>query len=144
MRLLSCAVIALSLLTVSGPSHANTLDLPELCGGFEILNDPDTRVYRGQSKHRGVTLDTALVITPISNSGATVVFYAWDVQPKWDIDEPGCVPATAYWKKDAMTVYMNRGKIRVTYKFSDDDETSAKYTFKRGQVSSKGAVTLSE
>ena len=143
MRQAISCIVALIALAATGISHANTLNLQELCGGFEILNDPDNRVYRGQSKYRGVTLDTALIMTPISNAGATVVFYAWGIQPKWNIDEPGCAPATSYWKKDAMTVYMARGKIRITYKFSDD-ETSAKYTYRRGDRLSKGAVTLSE
>ena len=130
-------------LATTGPIHADTLDPVELCGEFEILNDPDTRIYQGESEHRGTTHATGLVMTPISNSGATMVFYMWGAQPKWKVDEPGCVPATGYWKKNVMTVYMNRGKIRVAYKFSDD-EMDADYTFKRGSRSTKGSVSLSE
>ena len=143
MRRLVTYGIAFIALTASGWSNASPLNIPELCGGFEILNDPENRVYRGQSKSRGDTLDTALVITPVTRSGGTVVFYVWGEQPKWNIDEAGCAPAVAYWKGDTMTVYMRGAKIRVSYKFSDGG-VSAKYKFKRGGRTSNGEVTLSE
>ena len=141
-RLVSCAV-ALVALTASGWSHASPLNILELCGGFEILNDPENRVYRGQSKSRGATLDTALVITPVTHGGATVVFYLWGEQPKWKIDEAGCVPAVGYWKKNTLTVYMRRAKVQVSYKFSDD-EASAKYKYKWSGGTTNGEVALSE
>ena len=75
-RLVSCAV-ALIALTASGWSNASPLNISELCGGFEILNDPENRVYRGEFKSRGVTLETALVVTPVTTGNVTVVFYLW-------------------------------------------------------------------
>ena len=72
-----------------------------------------------------------------------MVFYVWGEQPKWNIDEAGCTPAVGYWKKDTFTVYMRGAKIRVSYKFSDDD-VSATYKYKRGGHTSNGEVTLSE
>lgn len=139
-RLASCGVAFIAL-AVSGWSNASTLDIPELCGGFDILNDPENRVYRGEFKSRGSTLETALVVTPVTSSGATVVFYVWGEQPKWNIDEAGCVPAVASQKGETMIFYMGGTKTRVTYKFSGD-EASVKY--KRGGRTTKGRVVLSE
>ena len=139
-RLVSCG-IAFIALAVSGWSNASTLDIPVLCGGFDILNDPENRVYRGEFKSKGVTLETALVVTPVTSSGSTVVFYVWGEQPKWKITEAGCTPAAASQKGDTMRFYMGGTKIWVTYKFSGD-EASVKY--KRSGSTTKGKVTLSE
>ena len=139
-RTVSCG-IAFIALAVSGWSNASTLNIPELCGGFDILNVPENRVYRGEIKSRGATLETALVVTPVTSGGATVVFYVWGEQPKSKIDEPGCVPAAASRKGDTMKFYMEDTKVRVTYKFSGD-EASVKY--KRGGATTKGKAALSE
>ena len=138
-RLVSCG-IALVALTASGWSHASPLNIPELCGGFEILNDPENRVYRGQFKKSGATHDTALVITPIALPGSTLVFYVWGEQPKWKISKAGCVPAIGTGKAGTMTVHLNAIKARVTYEFSGD-EVSAKF---KGRNTIKGKLTLSE
>ena len=58
-HLVSCG-IAFIALAVSGWSNASTLDIPELCGEFDILNDPENRVYRGELKWKRDTLETAL------------------------------------------------------------------------------------
>ena len=50
MNRLVAGGIALIALTVSGWSSAAALNVPELCGGFDILNDPENRVYRGKSR----------------------------------------------------------------------------------------------
>ena len=51
-------------LAVSGWSSASTLDVSKLCGGFELFENPETRVYRGQFEdQKGVTLDHVLVVT---------------------------------------------------------------------------------
>ena len=139
-HLVSCG-IAFIALAVSGWSNASTLDIPELCGEFDILNDPENRVYRGELKWKRDTLETALVVTPVTRSGATVVFYVWGEQPKWKIKEAGCVPAAAYQKGDTMTLHMRGTKVRATYKFSGD-EASVKY--KQGGRTTKGKVTLSD
>ena len=140
-RLVSCGV-ALVALTASGWSNASPLDISQLCGGFEILNDPENRVYRGEFKSKGVTLETALVITPVTSSNVTVVFYVWGEQPKWKIAQAGCVPGLGGWKKDTLLVTTRRGKNNVKYKFSGDE---AAVTFKgRGGSTTKGKVTLSE
>ena len=139
-HLVSCG-IAFIALAVSGWSNASTLDIPELCGGFDILNDPENRVYRGEFKSKGVTLETALVVTPVASGGDTVVFYVWGEQPKWKISEAGCTPAAASQKGDTMTFYMGGTKIRATYKFSGDEAT---VKYKRGGRTTKGKVTLSE
>ena len=139
-HLVSCA-IALIALTASGWSYASPLNILELCGGHAIVNDPENRVYRGEYESRGSTLETALVITPVTASGATVVFYLWGVQPKWKIPEAGCRPAVAQQDGETMKLYMRGGKTRVTYEFSGD-EASVKY--KRGGRTTNGKVTLSE
>ena len=140
-RLMSCG-IAFIALAVSGWSNASTLDIPELCGGFDILNDPENRVYRGEFKSKGVTLETALVVTPVTSSNSTVVFYLWGKQPKWKIPEAGCVPGLGGWKKDTLLVTTRRGKNMVKYKFSGDE---AAVTYRgRGGGSTKGKVALSD
>ena len=50
-RLVSCGIVLIAL-AVSGWSNASTLDIPELCGGFDILNDAENRVYRGEFKSK--------------------------------------------------------------------------------------------
>lgn len=140
-RLVFCGV-ALIALTASGWSNASPLNISDLCGGFEILNDPENRVYRGEFKSKGVTLETALVVTPVTSSNVTVVFYLWGEQPKWKIPEAGCVPGLGGWKKDTLLVTTRRGKNNVKYKFSGDE---AAVTFKgRGGSTTKGKVTLSD
>ena len=140
MKRLVTGGIALIALAVSGWSSASTLDIPELCGGLEILNDPENRVYRGQFKSKGVVHETALVTTPIALGGSTLVFYVWGEQPKWKILEAGCVPAIATEKGDTVTVHLNAIKARATYKFSGD-EVSAQF---KGKGTIKGNLTLSE
>ena len=61
--------IGLIALTLSGWSNASPLDISELCGGIELLKHPENRVYRGQFKDGGVTLEHALVVTPITGVG---------------------------------------------------------------------------
>ena len=141
MKRLVTGGIALTALAVSGWSSASTLDIHELCGGFDLLNDSENRVYRGEFKSKGVTLETALVVTPVTSNGRTVVFYLWGEQPKLNISEAGCTPAAASQKGDTMTFYMGGTKIRATYKFSGD-EASVKY--KRGGSTTKGKVALSD
>ena len=142
MKRLVTGGIALIALAVSGWSSASTLDIHELCGGFELLKDPENRVYRGEYKSKGVVLETALVVTPVTSSGVTVVFYLWGEQPKWKIPEAGCVPAVATEKGDKLSLHTRRGKNRITYKFSGD-EASVKFKG-RGGSTTKGKVSLSE
>ena len=140
-RLVFCGIASIAL-AVSGWSNASALDISELCGGFDILNDPENRVYRGEFKSKGVTLETALVVTPVTSGNVTVVFYLWGEQPKWKISEAGCVPGLGGWKKDTLLVTTRRAKNNVKYKFSGDEATA---TFKgRGGSTVKGTVTLSE
>ena len=140
-RLVSCGV-ALIALTASGWSNASPLNISELCGGFEILNNPENRVYRGEFKSKGVTLETALVVTPVTSYDVTVVFYVWGAQPKWKISEADCHPSVATWKGDKLSLHTHRGKNRIIYKFSGDE---AAVTFKgRGGSTTKGKVILSE
>ena len=142
MKRLLVGAVALVALTTAGWGHASPLNIAELCGGFEILNNPENRVYRGEFKSRGVTLETALVVTPVESSNVTVVFYLWGEQPKWNISEAGCVPGLGGWKKDTLLVTTRRGKNKVKYKFSGDE---AAVTFKgRGGRTTKGKVELSE
>ena len=142
MKRLVTGGIALIALAVSGWSSASTLDIHELCGGFELLKDPENRVYRGEYKSKGEVLETALVVTPVTSSGVTVVFYLWGEQPKWKIPEAGCVPAVATEKGDKLSLHTRRGKNRITYKFSGD-EASVKFKG-RGGSTTKGKVSLSE
>ena len=99
-------------------------------------------MYRGELKSKGVTLETALVVTPVESGNTTVVFYLWGEQPKWNISEAGCVPGLGGWKKDTLLVTTRRGKNIVKYKFSGDE---ASVTFKgSGGRTTKGKVALSE
>lgn len=135
--------IALIALTASGWSHASPLNILELCGDFELLKHPENRIYRGEFKNRGkYVLETALVVTPITASNVTVVFYLWGAQPKWKIPDAGCVPGLGGWKDETLLVTTRRGKNNVKYKFSGDE---AAVTFKgRGGSTTKGKVTLFE
>ena len=141
-RLLHCGIF-LAVLTASGWSYADPLDIHELCGDFEILKDPENRIYRGQYKGGGVTNEHVLVITPITGMGTenrqTLTFYVWGKQPRWDISEAGCIPATGMVKGDILTIYWKSD--RVTYKFSGD-KASVKYKWSGGTT--KGKLTLSD
>lgn len=142
MKSLFTTGIALVVLTASGWCSADSLNIPALCGA-EFVDDPENRVYRGRFKNYRGSLEHALVITPIKNDeGETVVFYLYGVEPKWDIDLPGCVRATGTEKGNTLIVRMRGGSIRVTYKFSGDD-ASVKYK-RSGGGTTKGEVTLSD
>ena len=85
--------IAIIALAVSGWSSASTLDVSELCGRFELLEDPEARAYRGQFEDRkGVALDHALIVIQVTDAGKALVFYVHGKQPKWNIRRPGCSP----------------------------------------------------
>ena len=103
-RLVTCGVAFIAL-TASGWGSASTLDIASLCGDFELLTDPKNRVYRGQFEDGGTVLDHALVVTPITRGGESVVFYVWGAQPQWNISEAGCRPGTGAEKGDTLTVY---------------------------------------
>ena len=142
MKRLVTGGIALIALAVSGWSSASTLNIHELCGGFELLKHPENRIYRGEFKSKGAVLETALVVTPVESGNVTVVFYLWGEQPKLKISEAGCVPGLGGWKGDTLLVTTRRGKNNVTYKFSGD-EASVKVKG-RGGSTTKGKVSLSE
>ena len=140
MKSLCTTGIALFVLVASGWVSAAPLNIPELCGA-EFVENPENRIYRGKFKNYRGTLETALVITPIKDEGETVVFYLYGVEPKWNIELPGCVRAMGTEKGETLTLFLRGGSVRVTYKFSGD-EASAKYKTNRGTT--KGKVTLSE
>ena len=142
MKRLAFCGVALVALTASGWSHASPLNILELCGDFELLKHPENQIYRGEFKSKGVTLETALVVTPVESSNVTVVFYLWGEQPKLKISEAGCIPGLGGWKGDTLLVTTRRGKNKVKYKFSGDEAT---VKFKgRGGSTTKGKVTLFE
>ena len=138
MKRLVASGVALIALAVSGWSSASALDVPELCGGFDILNDPENRVYRGAFKSKDITLETALVVTPVTSNGDTVVFYVWGVQPQWDISEAGCRPGTGATEGDTLTIFWEN--VRLSYTFSGD-KASVHYTW--SGWTRDGSVTLS-
>ena len=138
---LACAVVLVAL-TAPGWSGASTLDVAALCGKSELLNDPGNRVYRGQFQGGGVALDHALVVTPMTLGGETVVLYVWGEQPQWNVPEAGCRLGTGAEKGDTLTVYWE--DIRVAYEFSGD-EASVQHTWsgwtRNGLLTRSGAVS---
>ena len=142
MKRLVTGGIALIALAVSGWSSASTLNIHELCGGFDLLKHPENQIYQGELKRKGVALEIALVVTPVESGNVTVVFYLWGEQPKWKVSEAGCVPGLGGWKGDTLLVTTRRGKNNVTFKFSGDEAT-VKFKGRRGGTT-KGKVTLSE
>ena len=125
--------------TKSEWSSADLLSIPELCSDQDFVNDPENRIYRGTFKG---ALETALVITPIEEEGKTVVFYLWGVEPKWDINDPGCTRALGTAKGKKLTVRL-RGDVRAIYKFSGD-KAKATVKYKSGGRVTPGKVTLSD
>ena len=138
MKRLVAGGVALIALAVSGWSSASALDVPELCGGFDILKHSENRVYRGEFKSKDITLETALVVTPVTSNGDTVVFYVWGVQPQWDISEAGCRPGTGASDGDTLTIFWEN--VRLSYTFSGDN-ASVRYTW--SGWTRDGSVTLS-
>ena len=122
---LACGFVLVAL-TAPGWSSASTLDVAALCGENELLSDSGNRVYRGQFEDGGVALEHALVVTPMTLGGETVVLYVWGEQPQWNVPEAGCRFGTGAEKGDALTVYWEN--IRVAYQFSGD-EASVQYTW---------------
>ena len=143
MKSFFTVVAAVALLTASGWSSADPLNIPELCSDQEFVDDPENRIYRGS--FRGGALETALVITPIEEEAKTVAFYLWGVAPNWDINDPGCRRALGAEKGKKFTVRMQVGErdVRVIYKFSSD-KTKATVKYKSGSRSTPGKVTLSD
>ena len=139
MKNLLTVVAAVALVTASGWSSADPLNIPELCSDQEFVDNPENRIYRGS--YQG-TLETALVVTPIEEEGKTVVFYLWGVAPSWDINDPGCTRALGTAKGKKLTVRL-RGVTRVIYKFKSD-KAKASVKYKGGGWSTPGKVTLSE
>ena len=105
-----------------------------------IRNSWTTRKIAFTGETSGGALETALVITPIEEEGKTVVFYLWGVQPKWDINYPGCTRALGTEDGKKLTVHL-RENTRVIYKFSGD---KASVKFKRSGRATPGKVTLSD
>lgn len=137
-RLVTCVIVCIGL-TVSGWSSANNLNIVGLCGEFDLVKHPKNRVYRGQFEDGGVILEHALVVTPVTRGGESVVFYVWGEQPQWDISKAGCRPGTGAKKEDALAIFWEN--VQVTYTFSGD-EASVKYTWSGWTRS--GRVALSE
>ena len=128
-RLARCG-IAFIALTVSGWSSASTPDVSKLCGDFELFENPETRVYRGQFEDKkGVTLDHVLVVTQTTDAGKALVFYIYGKQPKWNIKKSGCSPRIGKIDDDTLTLRWRN--IKVTYVFDDDGTASVKYVSKR-------------
>ena len=114
-------------LTVSAWCNASTLDIAKLCGDFELLKHSENRVYRGQFEDGGTVLDHALVVTPVTREGETVVFYVWGEQPSWNVSKAGCRPGTGAKKGDTLAIYWE--DTLVAYKFSGNG-ASVKYTWR--------------
>ena len=126
MKRLMKGGIASIALTMSRWCSASTLDIAALCGDFDLLKHSENRVYRGRFEGGGVAMEHALVVTPVTRGGETVVFYAWGEQRGWNVSEAGCRPGTGTVKGDTLTIYWDG--IQVSYEFSGDD-ASVKYTW---------------
>ena len=50
--------LATAFVALAGWSGVLALDLPELCGDYQLLNSPDTRVYHGSSRVMGFLSST--------------------------------------------------------------------------------------
>ena len=137
-RLASYGILCIGL-TASGWSSANNLDIVGLCGEFDLVKHPKNRVYRGQFEDGGVVLEHALVVTPVTRGGESVVFYVWGEQPQWNISKAGCRPGTGAEKKDTLTIHWEN--IQVSYTFSGD-EASVKYAW--SGWTRNGRIALSE
>ena len=137
------ASVGIVLVALSGMSSVLALDLPKLCGDFWIMKSPETRVYRGQFKAQGVALETALIVTEVTDAGEALVFYVWGRQPRWGIDAPGCTVETGTFDGDTLTVRLQR-RLTVTYVFDEDGKASVEYVRKRsgGTRRTRGEVIL--
>ena len=128
-RLVQFGMVLIAL-TVSGWSGASTLDVSELCGGFALFDNPETRVYRGKFEDdKGVTLDHVLVVTQTTDAGKALVFYIHGKQRKWNIKKSECIPRIG--QIDDNTLTLRWSNIKVTYVFDNDGTASVKYVFRR-------------
>ena len=139
------SLLAFATLTLPGVALAEPLNIQELCGDYPIIHAPENRIYRGEFKRQGNTMQTALVATPVKVSKTMIVFYLWGEQPKWKIDEAGCVPAVARWKSSrpccgASTTWR---KNVLKYTFTED-ATQAKVKYNGPRGSTSGEIHLSE
>ena len=123
--------LALVFLGLTGWNAVHALDVTTICGDFELFKDPQTRMYRGQFKKKGVTLDHVLVVTEVTDTGKAMVFYVYGKQPKWRIKKAGCSPRIGIVEGDTLTLFLRGNKRTVTYKFADDGTASVKYVSKR-------------
>ena len=134
--------LALTLLVLSGAAFAEEpLNIKELCGDYPIVTDSENKIFRGEFKRQGVTLQTALVATPmkIGADKNRIVFYLWGKQPQWNIKEAGCVPAVAKWKtKTVLLASSTWRKNFARYTFTEDAmEAKVKYNSSRGATLGK-------
>ena len=140
-------ITVLTALALSGVAYAQKpLDIKKLCGNHDIVTNPKNKVFHGEFKRRGETLQTALVATPmkIGKSKTRIVFYLWGVQPKWEIDEAGCVPAVATWKTQTeLRVSTTWRRKAVKYTFTED-ATEGKVVYYGNRGSTTGKVYRSE
>ena len=125
-RLVQFGMVLIALAVSGWSSGASALDVSELCGGFALFDNPETRVYRGKFEdNKGVTLDHVLVVAQTTDAGKALVFYIHGKQRKWNIKKSGCLPNIGQIDDDTLTLPRRNGKI--TYVFDDDGTASVKY-----------------
>ena len=122
--------LATAFVALAGWSGVFALDLPELCGDYQLLNSPDTRVYHGQFTSNGVSLEHALIVIEVTDTGRALVFYAHGRQPAWDIDRANCRPHFGTMEENTLTVHLYRGNT-VTYVFDESGKVSVVYVVRR-------------
>ena len=128
---------------VLGWSSALALDLPSLCGGFEVLSNPDTRVYRGQFERNGVFLPTALVVVEVSESDNALLFYAHGEQPQWGINYEGCYPHDGTVSGDRVLSVPIDGRTVLVYTFDREGGVVLEWV-SGGQTTFRGTLSLEE
>ena len=138
------ASIVLASAVLLGSSNVHALDVSAICGDFELFENTETRVYRGQFEKKGVTLDHVLVVAEVTDAGKALAFYVHGKQPKWNIDEPGCWPRLGIVDGNTLTLPLR--KVTVTYVFDDDGAASVEYVSKRGggKRTTRGKVALEQ
>ena len=139
MKLTNLAACTVALMI--GGGQALALDLTKLCGDFQVLANPDTKVYRGKwtSGEDGSTHESALAVTEVTDSGRALVFYVWGKKSAWRINKAGCDPKIGTMKGDTLTI---KDWATRTYEFGEDGTVSAVFKSKRHK--NRGKFKLAE
>lgn len=123
------------LVFITGSAHA--LDLKRLCGDLAALENPDTKVYRGEWKRtypkEGGPTETAFAVIETTGSGRLLLLYAVQFYSGTE----RCYAMFGSMSGDTLKTQTPWRGVRLTYTF--DGAGGATATFERRNK--EGAVT---